>query len=230
MTTYQELQEGLFNTIEENAKHGKQLSTIVPTVRDYRQDKRLCLTGVSFLPSELQRKIETDILNPLLKIDPVQYYYPPQALHLTIQNVRASNYPPTFNQNDIKKVKAVFMEVIPNHKRIKFELKGIFNLPTSLAIRAYSNSSLKNLVLELRKKLATAGVADDKVYASAEVFFGNITFCRFTKTPNKEFQQKISNLKNIKIGTMIVNTVSLITTNPGCHPNRTIAIDKIYLS
>ncbi|MDO8487229.1 MAG: hypothetical protein Q7S45_02975 [Candidatus Curtissbacteria bacterium] len=229
MASYQQKQYQLFREIEEKFKRGESPSTIVEPIQDYSQDNQICLTGVVFLSGRLQTLITKKIIEPLRKIDPEQYYYLPDSLHLTIQNVRTINNPPLFSDEDVKKVQNVFKKVIPKHQRFEFELKGLFELPTSLGICAYSDKSIKDLCFDLRDELTKTGVPDNKTYASKEIIFGNVTVSRYTTTPSPEFFKEINRMKDMEIGKLKVKTVSLITTNSVCHPKLTKFIQTFDL-
>lgn len=228
--TYQEKQAELFQEIETSAKLGNQKSTIVDMVSDYENDNRISLASVAFLPETIVETISHKVVEPLKLADPSQYYYLPQSFHITIRNIRTVNNPPLFNNEDIEKVKAVFNEVIPKRKRFNFHLRGIFELPTSLAIKACSDELLKFLVQELGEGLERAGVPDNKKYASDEVFFGNTTICRFTTSPSDQLLKRVSELKDIEIGEVEARIVSLITTNCVCHPKWTKIIQTYELA
>ncbi len=227
---YQEKQYKLFQDIEESCKSGKNISTLVETISDYGNDNKICLTSVVFIPEDLRNVIIKNIIEPLNKLDSGQYYYLPDSLHITLQNIRTVSNPPLFNNDDIDKVKKVFKEVIPKYKSLSFELKGLFELPNSLSIRAYSSEYLRDLRLEIMDKLEEVGVPDNKTYASNDIFFGNSSICRYVKNPNKDFFEKVKELKNETIGILDVKKISLITTNAVCHPNKTKVIEEYNLS
>lgn len=226
MITYQKQQNQLFENIEKKFKTGKNPSTIVPFLKNYATDNQICLTSVIFLPKKLQQIIIKDIINPLKKIDQNQYYYTQNSLHITLQPIRIVNNPPSFNNEDIYKADQVFKKIIPKYKSFELDIKGLFELPTSLSIRAYSNKILQKIRLELTNELKNAGVPNNKINASKLIFFGNITICRYTKKPNKEFFNKVKELKNEKIGILNSKTISLITTNTACHPKKTKIINE----
>lgn len=226
---YQQKQVQLFDHIEKSFKEGQTPSTIVEPVENYADDDRICLTSVVFIPPKIQETIISEVINPLRQVDLKQYYYVPNSFHITIQNIRTINNPFFFNQEDIEKAKEVFRKVIPKHKSFSFKLKGLFELPTSLSIKAFSDESFHYLVKELRETLTTAGVSDNKKYASKDVFFGNSNICRYTSKPNSSFFEKVTELKDHEIGEIKVNDVSLITTNSVCYPNKTKIIQKYNL-
>ncbi len=102
-------------------------------------------------------------------------------------------------------------------------------LPTSISIAAVSDESLKDLILELRQGLSHAGIPDNKLYASNNIFFGNSTICRYTTTPNKRFFDKVKELKDIRLGNIKIDKILLVKTNAVFHPNATTFIDEFDL-
>lgn len=185
---------------------------------------------IAFIPEKLQRIIQHKIIDPLKKADPEQYFYPSKSLHLTIQNIRTINKPPMFTEDDIEKAKDVFSRTVPAFSCLNYKIKHLFELPTSLGIRAYAEEPLKNLCTSLRQELTKSGVSDDKTYASDDVFFGNISISRFTKKPNKDFFKEIENLKNTKVGELSIKSVHLVTTNSVCHPKKTKILGEYHLN
>lgn len=229
MLTYEQQQYNLFESIESKFSKGESPSQIVATTKDFKKDKRMFFSGVTYLPSYVRDAVINKIITPLRQADSRQYFYPPDGLHITIQNIRASNHPPCYTQDDIEKAQQVFHSVIRRHNIFSFRLQGLFELPTSLAVRAFSDESLKSLVLELRHELIKAGVPDDKHYASSSVFFGNATFCRYTHTPNSKFLKIVRDLKSIELERLTVETISLVTANAGANPESTTIIEEYKL-
>jgi hypothetical protein len=229
MLTYQKEQYKIFEKLEGKFKKGKIPSTIVGSMSDYANDGQLCLTSVVFLSQDLQKIIQDKIINPLKKIDSRQYYYLPESLHLTIQNIRTIHDPSLFTNKDVEKARGVFSKIVSRCQSFDFELTGLLELPTSLSVRAYSSEVLKDIVLKLREEMNMAGISDNKEYISDNIFFGNDTVCRYMKKPNKDFKNKIKELKKTGIGKLNVKTISLITTNIVCHSQKTEIIESYNL-
>lgn len=229
MDNYQAKQLKTTKRIEEGFKKGQTVSTVVETVSDYVSDDRICLTSVAFVPQNLEKIIIDKVINPLRETNPTQYFYIPNSFHVTINNIRTIANPPLFNKEDIEKVKEVFKKVVPKYNSFTFELKRLFELPTSLAISAFSNETLKHLSLELRAELKKTGVPDNKTYLDEDIVIASATISRFTNIPNPGFKQKVKDLKEIEIGNFEVNKISLITTNAVCHPTKTKIIEEYLL-
>jgi len=140
MSTYRQKQEALIREVEDKFKRGEPLGLSIIGKNgnlEYAQDDRSCLTSVVFVPKELTDVIEHKVLSHLKQIDPNQYYYPAQSLHLTYCNVQNIAKPATFTDADLPKVVKVLESVVSKTKSFKYSLKGIFELPTSISICAY---------------------------------------------------------------------------------------------
>ncbi|MBI2309829.1 hypothetical protein HYU89_02935 [Candidatus Collierbacteria bacterium] len=227
--TYQKLQKELFDRIEIQAKIGNSSNTLV-AMRNFDNDNSRCLTSVFFLS---QTKVVSEIqkfTEELQVADNRQYYYPVFSLHITIQNIRNENIQPLFNQEDIDMTKQVFAKIIPKHKPIKCHLKGLFELPTSISIRGYTDESLKDLVLDLKRELISVGVPDNKKYASDSIFFCNSTICRYQVQPNDKFFEIVRRNKNRDFDAVDINEVSLMTTNAVADQKYTNIINSIPLA
>ena len=229
MDDYSQKQLELTRQIEESFKKGQNPSETVKPVSDYVNDDRICLTSVVFLPGDIENEIIRKIINPLREADASQYYYGPGSMHVTINNVRVINNPPHFSDQDIEKAKLVFRKTISKYRRFEVSLKRLFELPTSLAISAFTSNLYQGLVLDLRSSLSAEGIKDDKKYALEDVIIANSTISRFTNIPNREFYDKVKTLKEIEIGSFEVKKICLITTNAVCHPSKTKIVEEYDL-
>jgi 2'-5' RNA ligase len=233
MESHKEQQHKLFEQLETQFKEGDKMAEIfkpaLEHVSDYISDNRICLTSVVFPSEEIIKVIEEKIVSQFFGVDENQYFLLPESFHLTIQNVRTIHNPPLFTDDDIRKAKEVFKKVVPKHHKLSISLKGLFEAPTSFVIRCYCDDNLQKLVLDLRSEMIAAGIPDNKKYASGNIILGGITVCRYTKKPNDKFCETIKKLKNIEIGNLLVDKISLITTNSVAHPNKTKIIEEYYL-
>jgi len=189
---------------------------------DYADDNRICLTLVYFLPEELRDIITKKIIQLLKETDKEQYYYLPESLHITINNVKIISNPPYFNSEEILRLKS--LNDYFNNVNLEFKLQGLFMMSNGIAIKAFPNLTTNNFILDLRDKLEEIGVPDNKSYFNKDVIIGNITLCRFHSEPNEEIKQLIKGMKNFNLGNLRIKNVSLISTNLVCHPDKT----KIY--
>ncbi|MBL7150416.1 hypothetical protein ISS86_00620 [Candidatus Microgenomates bacterium] len=226
---YRNKQKNIFQAMEKAFKKGKVKTTIVKMLSNYANDNQICLTTVIFIPKYLSEKIQEKTIKLLKDIDLTQYFYQPISFHITIQNIRTIHQPPLFTKNDLERIKKAFSKIIPQYQPIKFEIKGILELPTSLSLKVFSGQEHHDLTMSLRRTLDQIGVLDNKTYFSDNVVLGNITICRYTQKPNEAFQKKVKDLKDIEIGRFTTDEVHLITTNAVCHPNKTVIIKTFNL-
>ena len=218
-TDYFSQQKYLVKEIENSLSKGMRKATTIEMQKDYANDDQICLTSVVFVPKNISQKIAEDIIGPLQKIDPAQYYYSSDSMHLTIKNVRVIKNPPSFNEEDIRKVDKLFSELIPKFPKFEFSIEDVILWPTSIAVMGYCDETLQKLVTALDKGLREIEVPDDKKYASNSVYFGNITICRFAQNPKEESLEAVKKLRDHKIGNMIIEKINLITCNAVCHPS-----------
>lgn len=211
--------------MEATLASGAHESTIVPMQTDYRNDPHIALTCVTFIDKDTAATIQTQIIRPLQELEPEFYYYPDNALHLTIQNVRVINDPPHFNAEDSAKVRHILTEITPQAGPFQFTLAGLLSMPTSVLLMALIRPEYDRFVRDFRTRLANANVADDKKYYTDEIMFANITVCRYTHTPSAEFLQKLQTMKDIIIGPYTAKNVSLVTMNAGASPSKTVILD-----
>ena len=230
MSNYLTQQKQLVVELEKSFSGNDYKSTVVDMQSDYENDKQVCLTSVVFLPVQIAQTIINQISNTLKDIEPYQYFYPSDATHLTIKNIRTIHNPPLFNDEDVEKVKHVFKDTVGKFKEFRFEVEDIVLFPTSVSVMAYASVELQKLVLALDKALRGIGVPDNKKYLSDNIFWGNITICRFTKEPSEKLVNTIKSMRTTRIGSFNVEEVDLITCNSVCNPATRKILGKYELS
>ena len=230
-STYQDKQLQAIRNLEAAAATGNGQSTIVPMLSDagsYAADDRLCLAAVCFLGDRLGSLIADSFASQLRAVEPHHYFYPPQSLHVTIQNLRTISTPPTFDDAHIETARQVFERVVAAHRSFDLQLAGALKLPTSLSICGISDEALPELVLDLRNGLAEAGIPDDKKY-NGDVIFANVTFCRYTCAPSSAFLNVAQQAADSFSATLPVHAIDLIITNAACHPEKTRLLHRFEL-
>lgn len=198
-------------------------ASVVPIQADYKANPAICLTSVVFIPDETARDIFQTIVEPLQAIEPEHHYYLPDAMHLTIKNIRIIHNPPRFTQRDIDKVHQLFSRIIPDHPSFFFSLEEVIPFTTSIALIGYSDERLQGLVQALDTGLKEIGLPDDKEYVSDTVFFGNVTVCRYVRQPSRRSLESVEQMTQRYKGELEVKKIDLITCNVVCTPDsRTI--------
>lgn len=218
MHQYSEEQKKYVGEMERMIAENSLKSTVVEMQTNYNVNQ-VTLTSVTFLPRQITEKITKKIIEPLRAIESEHYFYPPESMHLTIKNIRTVNDPPLFTPADAEKVNELFSQTVPQFPAFEFAVEDVIAFPTSISVMGYSDETLQKLVLALDKGLKRIGVPDNKKYISYSAFWGNITFCRFTRKPGEKFMAAVKKMRNLKIGKFAVKKVSLVTGNAVLHPD-----------
>ena len=216
--TYQERQRQIVDALRFGSRKDDPRASTIPVRSDYNHDPARCLTAVTFLPRDIARDIHRILVEPLIQIEPAHHYYSSDSMHITIKNVQAVHNPPSFTEEDVEKVHRLFAELIPRHCSLTFSLEEVVPFRTSVSLIGYTDDRLGDLIRTLDAGLEEIGLPDNKHYVSDTVFFGNVTFCRFTHPPSDAFLETIENLKYAYREKLKVETVHLITCNSACDP------------
>lgn len=227
---YFQKQKQLVKEMKLSLAKGEVKSTVVEMQSEYEDDDQTSLASLVFIPKSIAHKITKIIIEPLKQLEPKYFYYLAESMHITIKNIRTIHKPPLFMEDDVVKVDRLFRKIIPKFKSFSFQLEDLVKFPTSLSLMGYCNDTLRKLVKALDAGLKQIGVPDNKKYFSGEIFFGNITLCRFTHQPSEAFIKKIEELKNIKIDELVIDKINLIICNVVCHPKtrRIVGTYKLY--
>jgi 2'-5' RNA ligase len=215
--TYRELQEHAVNQLRAGSQRNSRAS-VVPIRSDYKTDTAMGLTSMAFLPADIGQDVYRRVVRPLKAIEPDHHYYRPDSMHITIKNIRTIHNPPLFTGADVRKVDRLFAELIPQRPSISFWLEEVVSFQTSAALIAYSDVGLRDLVRALDAGLNEIGVPDNKQYVSGNVYFGNVTLCRYTRPPSKEFCDAVEGVTHAYKETLKVEVVHLIACNAVCAP------------
>lgn len=212
LSSHQIKQIEVINSIENQLKNKSFGFTTVAPVNDFANDTRICLTSVHLPHQELINKIQNELIQPLQKIEPSFFFYPPDSIHTTIKNIRVINDPPHFDKKVIEKAAQVFESTVSDHKKFKKYFYRLLLFPNNLALVGTTDTEFDDLVLDLDKKLKENNIPDDKIYANPNYFFSNITLARFNKSPSNDFIDKVKELsESIKFEPYLVDSVTLIT-------------------
>ena len=214
---YQAKQKAQFDELEAKFKQGLKPMVVCDRVQDYINDPRRSLTTAFFTPPEINQVIQNKLIEPLRAIDPNQYYLPPESLHLNLLILAYNTNPPTFTEEDAQDIKQILEETLPNCPPITYTLKGILVGPNSLAVRGYTGIELQQTVRTIQKKLLPLGFDTSIGQVSKEIFFGNVTFCRFTHDPSPEFLAKVMELKHQFVGKTTPSKLHLISSSVVFH-------------
>ena len=221
MTPFQKKQLALMRQMETMLAADSRVSTIVPMQTDYATDDQLCLTLNAFIPEPIAASIYDKLIGPLQQLDPHQYYYPLESLHVTFHSIRIIHSPPTYSKKDIETSRALLTKLIPSERPFPFIWHGVMALPTSISVIVLVTPAYNRFIRRVRHDFINHGIPDDKKYFSETMVFANTTICRYTHKPSPEFIEKLQTFRDIHIGAGVIDTVSLVETNAGAHPSKT---------
>ena len=228
--TYQERQKSIVKGLRGNSGHRNIGAPVVVSPRsDYRTDSAICLTSVVFVPEDMAQDIYQTMVEPLKKIEPDHHYYSPDAMHITIKNIRTVHDPPLFTEMDVKKVHHLFTALIPQHHRFTFSLEELIAFTASVSLIGYCDDRLKALVQALDAGLNEIGVPDNKHYVSDTVFFGNVTLCRYARQPSRKFYEAVEHKAQVHKRALKVEAIHLITCNSVCAPESRTVLNSYKL-
>jgi hypothetical protein len=215
--TYRQLQESVINSLRLLPGKANQLN-LPPAGYDYAGDPAMALTSLMLLPPSLARDIRRTIIMPLQLMEPQHYYYPPAAMHLTITNVLPVHDPPLYSEADIQRTHELLAQITARHALFSFTLEQLVALAESVCLIGYGDEQFRELVLDLRAGLQSAGIPEDTRLASTEVFFGNVTLCRYRCAPSDGLLRAIMERAYAYRADLQVEVIHLVTCNRTCAP------------
>jgi hypothetical protein len=215
---YQDLQRELVQTLADAATTGDGYAArYVPMVNNYADAQR-CLTTIAFLSPELIDTFMQQVIEPLRSIEPDHHHFTPKTLHTTLKNIRIIHDPPTFRAADIARVKSLYGQLIPTLPAYDISFEAVVRLPTSVAVMGFTDERLKTTVQALDRGLKSIGLADDKTYASGDVFFANSSVVRFTHPPSEQFLEAVRAMRSLRLGGFMVREVALVSCDAVMSP------------
>ncbi|HUD44229.1 MAG TPA: hypothetical protein VMR41_01670 [Patescibacteria group bacterium] len=133
-------------------------------------------------------------------IDPKQFYYPLEQLHLTILGNIAISV-------DESKLVAI-IEQIKKQYNFEFLLKGFGSNMHTASIFAYPQFALHDLREQLRKELNVSGDYTNPFFKGFE-YTGWINFIRYKQIPSLKLIEKLRNIMAEEIGIMKSTQIEL---------------------
>lgn len=187
-------------------------ASVVPIRDNFSGDNRLSLGVFARIPDDIAEEIAR-VQNLLRSVAPHFHYAPRQSLHLTVQNVRTIASPPTFTREDAHRVAEMVRTLAPKFPPQCVHAEGVIALPTSVLVTVLYPPSMHDLIAALSAGINELGLPDDKLYVDATTRFGNITICRFTAPPTKEFLEVVRGLRNEEIADIAIPALQVAITN-----------------
>lgn len=172
-----------------------------------RPDSRL---GISLIiPIKNIEEKFNSFIGSAMQLEPEQYYYPFNDLHITIFDYIQGNE--NYKRNNETEI--ILTEVtekalsIANSFQITFD--GIAFSKEAGFIQGYDNNKLIELRDLIRKMMLDYGIKNDERYKSESA---HVTFCRFREklTNPEKFTEFIDANRKLFLGQEFINTVELV--------------------
>jgi len=141
-----------------------------------------------------------EVISVLKDIDPKQYYYPLDQIHLTILGNIDKGVDPD-------RIIEAMRTILPKY-RVIFSLLGLGGSNGSVSIVAYPEFDLSSLRRELREFIESEGERYDTGLPHGE-HVGWINIMRYSSKTSQEFLDKLPEMKDIGLGKMFPRTIEL---------------------
>ncbi|GGI63752.1 2'-5' RNA ligase family protein [Limosilactobacillus caviae] len=200
----------LYNNIDQQGtsaikNHQEQLDEyLLAPETDFRRG----LTIINSLPAHIRRNIMFCI-QKLATVEPVQYFYPANDLHITVIDLIAANSKFHLSVDDREKYIEVLSKIVSQVNPIHWKLKGVIASPGALLVKGYYSHELVDLRDLIRKELPANNLVLQERY---QTISGHVTFARFTKPlqGSRQFLDALAKMKTMDLGEFTTNTLDLV--------------------
>ena len=186
---------------------------IDPLIND-STDLRRGITVLSYFDNSVEDKIST-FLDELKIIEPEQYYYPKNELHLTILSIISCITGFKLSNIDVEAYSSIFKETLKNIDGFKVKYKGITVSPSCILIQGFPDENqLNHLRNSLRVSFKKAKL-DTTIDSRYKISTAHTTAVRCL-TPfrnSNNLMRVLSKYKNYDFGTLEVNSLELVFNN-----------------
>ncbi|MCR5524645.1 MAG: hypothetical protein K6F18_03160 [Lactobacillus sp.] len=181
---------------------------IDPNLQNLEVDSRQGLTLLVKLPAHVTRNINF-VLNELKRLEPFQYYYPANTIHITVMDIRRAVSDFRMTKEELINYQQVIQKTIENVNAINWHMAGLICSPGAILVKGFYSSELQQLRNALRTNFLKNGLVLDERYAT---FSGHATVARFKKNliHPQEFLSEINNFHNVEFGDFQTSEVDLV--------------------
>ena len=162
-----------------------------------------CYTLIARLDDASRREV-LGLQNDLQQIDPTQFYYPEQNLHLTL----LGNLPLTIDSKDLIEI----VGAVLGKYSIQFNLEGMGSSESCASVSAYPHDfSIFTMREELRSLIGMKGDDYSSILQSYE-YMGWINVLRYLHIPNQTLLEKMYSYKDTSFGMFTPKIIQLYKT------------------
>jgi len=177
-------------------------------------DMRRGITVLSYFDSSVKTNI-ANFLNELKNIEPEQYYYPQNELHLTILSIISCIAGFKLSTINVEAYGSIFHESIKDIGSFKINYKGITVSPSCILIQGFPDSEQLNILRNsLRANFKKANLVST-IDTRYEISTAHTTAVRCMAPFNNshDVMKILTKYRNYDFGTVEVNTLELVFNN-----------------
>lgn len=181
------------------------------------RDMRRGVTALAYLQnnsSEVSQNINR-FSSQLQSIEPKQYYYPENELHLTILSIISCVSGLKFSELKTELYLEVFNQCMANIKPIEIQFKGITASPSCILIQGFPiGDGLSELRNELRQRFK-ASPASTSIDSRYTIFTAHVTAVRFSSAlkNTQSMMHLLAQYRNYDFGSVCLNEFGLVFNN-----------------
>tara|TARA_B110001469_G_scaffold55561_1_gene53595 strand:- start:206 stop:904 length:699 start_codon:yes stop_codon:yes gene_type:complete len=177
-------------------------------------DMRRGITVLSYFEDSVGSKIN-NFLKELKVIEPEQYYYPKNELHLTILSIISCTTGFKLANIDVEAYSHVFKETIKHIDGFKIHYKGITVSPSCILIQGFPDTKQLNHLRDALRVNFKKAKLESTIDSRYRISTAHTTAVRcLTAFKNSdELMKVLFQYKNYDFGTLEVNSLELVFNN-----------------
>lgn len=180
-------------------------------INNYEQDRRM---GISLLirPSEeIKEKIQS-VLYEMEEIEPEQYYYPIEDIHVTLFDLITARQNFYYTNEQVDTFKKITRIVLADVNKFEINFDGIVASDGAIMVKGYYEQPMEYIRQMLRKEIIKNNLKIDERYTTRS---SHITIARFSKhiKERDKLIKYIEQHKRYPFGKIKVSEIELIYHN-----------------
>jgi 2'-5' RNA ligase len=197
---------------------------------DDATDQRFGLTIVIRPSQEVKASIEA-LLNAFRQIEPGQYYYPTDDMHVTVLSIVSCYNGFTRQSYTAKDYLKVIEKSLPDIHHFKIHFQGITASPGCVMVQGYPEGMLNLLRTNLRNSFKHTGLQTsfDKRYR-LEVAHSTVVRFRNKINDKQKFINLLEHYRRHEFGTSMVNEIEFVFNDWYLRKDRGETIARFALS
>lgn len=200
----------LYQEINEKGKQSILLNQekVDLNIKNLAKDTRLGLTLLIHLSDEMKQKIR-QIQDEIKQIEPNQYIYPTDDLHITVLDILGAKEGQEFDKMYLKQCHALIEKIIQEKKQFNITLKGIIASDAGLLIKGFYENTLEEIRCEIRDAFLKQKLSLEERYKTNS---SHITFVRFSEqlTNRNALLAYMNNNIDREIGVLEVSSMEFV--------------------